>query len=84
MKEVFVYEGLETKTVNSSIPRPGPHQVVIKVEVSGSNPKDIMMDWVKPPLNNGDDIAGTVYETGEGVIDFKVIPRVLPESHSAY
>ena len=87
MKEVFVYDGLETKVIDSSVPRPGPHQIVIKVEVSGSNPKDMMIEWakyVRLPLNNGDDVAGTVHEVGEGVLDFKVRLRALPSTRSTH
>ena len=72
MKEIIVHSGLRTELVDSPIPRPEPNQIVIKVEVSGSNPKDCILGWVTPPLNNGDDIAGTVYEVGRGVIGFKV------------
>ena len=40
MKEAIVDKGPSIKIVDSPIPEPGPEQVVIKVEVSGSNPKD--------------------------------------------
>jgi len=40
MKEAIVSEGPKVKIVDSPIPEPGPEQVVIKVVVSGSNPKD--------------------------------------------
>ena len=40
MKTVIVYPGPKVEIVDSPIPKPGPDQVVIKVIVSGSNPKD--------------------------------------------
>lgn len=40
MKEAIVAAGPKVKIVDSPIPEPGPEQVVIKVVVSGSNPKD--------------------------------------------
>jgi NADPH2:quinone reductase len=40
MKEAIVYKDVKVKIVDSPIPTPGPDQVVIKVAVSGSNPKD--------------------------------------------
>lgn len=40
MKEAIVSKGPSVKIVDSKIPEPGPEQVVIKVVVSGSNPKD--------------------------------------------
>lgn len=40
MKEVQVSKGLKTVIKDVPIPEPGPEQLVIKVIVSGSNPKD--------------------------------------------
>jgi NADPH:quinone reductase-like Zn-dependent oxidoreductase len=40
MKEAIVSAGPRVKIVDSPIPQPGPNQVVIRVVVSGSNPKD--------------------------------------------
>jgi D-arabinose 1-dehydrogenase-like Zn-dependent alcohol dehydrogenase len=40
MKEAIVSPGPKVKIVDSAVPEPGPEQVVIKVVVSGSNPKD--------------------------------------------
>ena len=40
MKEAIVSAGPSVKIVDSEIPEPGPEQVVVKVVVSGSNPKD--------------------------------------------
>ena len=40
MKEVIVHPGPRTEIKESAIPSPGPLQVLIKVIVSGINPKD--------------------------------------------
>ena len=63
--------------MDSPIPTPGPDQVVTKVVVSGSNPKD----WKRPEsagkgLNTGDDIAGVVHSVGSNVFEFKPGDRV--------
>ena len=63
--------------VDSPIPIPGPDQVVTKVVVSGSNPKD----WKRPQfsdvsLNTGDDIAGVVHSVGLNVVEFSRGDRV--------
>jgi NADPH:quinone reductase-like Zn-dependent oxidoreductase len=40
MKEAIVKQDLSVDIIDSPIPEPGEGQVVIKVVVSGSNPKD--------------------------------------------
>lgn len=40
MKEAIVRKGTNVEIIDSPIPTPGKDQVVIKVEYSGSNPKD--------------------------------------------
>jgi len=40
MKEAIVSKGPQVKIVDSQIPEPQANQIVIKVVVSGSNPKD--------------------------------------------
>lgn len=57
------------------IPKPGRNQVLIRVIVSGTNPKD----WKFPKMissngeytNQGDDIAGYIEAVGEGVVGFQ-------------
>ncbi|GAB7350169.1 hypothetical protein MBLNU459_g0834t1 [Dothideomycetes sp. NU459] len=79
VREAIVGKGPKVKIVDSPVPKAGPGQVVIKVAYSGSNPKD----WKRPEYmdkgeaNQGDDIAGTVYELGEGVSEFKKGDRVI-------
>lgn len=40
MKEAIVHEGPKVEIIDSPIPKPGPDEVLIKVIVSGTNPKD--------------------------------------------
>ncbi len=77
MKEAIVLAGPRVNIVDSPIPTPGPDQVLTKVVVSGSNPKD----WKRPEstgknLNTGDDIAGVVHSVGSNVVEFKRGDRV--------
>ena len=91
MKQVINLPGSEVKVkiTSASIPEPSAKQVLIKVIVSGSNPKDwkvpefaaayngpednSVMAKSKFGINQGDDIAGIVEKVGEDVIEFKVI-----------
>jgi len=78
MKEAFVADGPKVEIRDTPQPKPGPKQVVIKVIVSGSNPKDWKVPKYIPggPLNQGDDIAGYVHEVGSDVFEFKPGDRV--------
>ena len=72
MKGAIVSTGPKVHIVDCPIPTPGPDQVVTKVVVSGSNPKD----WKRPDLfgaslNTGDDIAGVVHNVGLNLVEFK-------------
>ncbi|KAJ6032920.1 hypothetical protein N7444_010691 [Penicillium canescens] len=85
MKEVINLAGPSVKLVDSAIPRLNDDQVLIKVVVSGSNPKDWkvpdvaasgksnleMMLKAKKELNQGDDIAGVVEKVGSNLVEFK-------------
>src|ERR1700710_2178932 len=79
MKEAIIHAGPKVEIIDTPTPSPKPGQVVIKVAVSGSNPKDWKVpEWMAdvPPLNQGDDIAGTIHEIGEGVTEFRKGDRV--------
>ncbi|EMC98990.1 hypothetical protein BAUCODRAFT_386992 [Baudoinia panamericana UAMH 10762] len=79
MKEAIVHAGPRVEIIDSPIPQPQAGQVVIKVAFSGSNPKDWKVpEWMTqtPPLNQGDDIAGTIHAVGDGVTEFKPGDRV--------
>lgn len=74
MKEARVYadetHGLKVQLHEVPIPTPAPDQVLIKVVVSGSNPKDWKFLSVFPDrngFNSGDDIAGIVQSVGDEV-----------------
>ena len=83
MKSAHVYKNsdteLEVLVQDVPIPKPEPHQILIEVVVSGTNPKD----WKQPlrvpaadGTNSGDDIAGFVKELGSNVTEFRVGDRV--------
>ncbi|KAI2463493.1 GroES-like protein [Annulohypoxylon bovei var. microspora] len=77
MKEAIVSEGPKVEIIDSLIPKPNADQVLIKVIVSGSNPKDWKLaEWRHIIANAGDDIAGVVHEVGENVTEFKPGDRV--------
>jgi len=78
MKEAIVAKGLKTTIQDVAIPEPQPDQVIIRVVVSGSNPKDWKIPELVPEYNanSGDDIAGIVHSVGSNVWEFKEGDRV--------
>jgi NADPH2:quinone reductase len=90
MKQVVSLATAEVncKIESAPIPEPSDKQVLIKVVVSGSNPKDWKVpawaatydgpdddSWLaraKRSMNHGDDIAGVVEKVGKDVLAFKV------------
>ncbi|KHE84632.1 GroES-like protein [Neurospora crassa] len=79
MKEAIVADGPKVQIIDSPIPSPNDDQVLIRVIVSGCNPKDWKLPGMmpdKPPLNQGDDIAGIVEKVGSRVWEFKPGDRV--------
>jgi NADPH:quinone reductase-like Zn-dependent oxidoreductase len=78
MKEAFINQQLSVEIREVPVPKPGPGQLLIRVVVSGTNPKD----WKLPkffggePSNQGDDIAGYVESVGKGVTGFRTGDRV--------
>jgi NADPH:quinone reductase-like Zn-dependent oxidoreductase len=69
--------GPKVEIVDSPVPKPNADQVLIKVVVSGSNPKDWKRpDETKRPHNSGDDIAGIIEAVGDNVTEFKKGDRV--------
>ena len=86
MKSVQVFKGddgiVASRLVDIDKPdqsKLDPHQLIIKVHVSGSNPKDWKIPILVPALNNsnsGDDIVGTVVSIGSEVTEFKPGDRV--------
>ena len=90
MKEALVSAGPQAQLVDSPIPEPKAGQVLIKVIVSGSNPKDWKRaEGNKQPFNTGDDVAGTIEAVGSKVPGFQVGDRVaafheMQEPHGSF
>ncbi|KAI5304760.1 hypothetical protein KEM56_005980 [Ascosphaera pollenicola] len=92
MKAAVVKAGPTVKVIDTPIPEPQAGEVLIKVVVAGTNPKD----WKAPEVaasgaelfaginlersrewsNQGDDLAGYVEKVGQGVVGFTVGDRV--------
>lgn len=79
MLEGHVHHPLRVTLHRVASPQPHANEVLIKVHVSGSNPKD----WKRPfwharynGTNQGDDIAGVVAAVGSAVTQFKPGDRV--------
>lgn len=63
--------------VDSAVPEPGEDQLLIRVVVSGSNPKDWKVpEWTGRSINEGDDVAGVVVRVGAKVSEFRPGDRV--------
>ncbi|KAJ5301578.1 hypothetical protein PENANT_c002G10008 [Penicillium antarcticum] len=73
MKEAIIDKTVAVTIRDVDIPTPKPGQVLIKVVVSGTNPKDWKLPKWQPDnvINQGDDIAGYVEAVGEGVQKFR-------------
>ncbi|KAF4242551.1 hypothetical protein CNMCM8980_000509 [Aspergillus fumigatiaffinis] len=90
MKEALVSKGPSVEIIDNPIPTPGPDQVLIRVIVSGTNPKDWKVpEWTDRTDNQGDDIAGIVAAVGDNVTEFKPGDRVaafhqMMELHGSY
>ncbi|KAH0596629.1 hypothetical protein MHUMG1_05747 [Metarhizium humberi] len=73
MKEAVQNSPLQIAVRDVGIPKPAPGQILIRVVVSGTNPKDWKLPHFKiwgndenDPKNHGDDIAGYIEAIGEG------------------
>ncbi|OTB00745.1 hypothetical protein M426DRAFT_267124 [Hypoxylon sp. CI-4A] len=77
-KQVIVQSSIEAvEIVETPIPTPKSKEVVIKVAISGSNPKDWKYPyWKDVAFNSGDDLAGIVHSVGSDVYEFKPGDRV--------
>ncbi|ETS83552.1 hypothetical protein PFICI_05428 [Pestalotiopsis fici W106-1] len=77
-KQLIVQSSIEAyQLIDTPIPVPTEDQVVIKVVVAGSNPKDWKFPlWRNQPRNSGDDLAGIVHSVGKNVFDFRPGDRV--------
>ncbi|EHY52163.1 Trans-enoyl reductase fsr4 [Exophiala dermatitidis] len=84
MLEAHIHHPLRVTLHRIPIPTPRASEVLIKVHVSGSNPKD----WKRPVwnaeyngTNQGDDIAGVVAAVGSAVTQFRPGDRVAALHH---
>lgn len=72
-----MFTGATVEIFDIDIPKPAANQVLIKVAVSGINPKDWKFPETKNMVaNSGDDIAGIVESVGEDVTEFRKGDRV--------
>ena len=82
MKEANVHSDTSVTIHDAPIPSiTHPSQIIIRVIVSGCNPKDWKMPanlltTISNCPNSGDDIAGIVHEVGSAVTEFKPGDRV--------
>jgi len=77
MKEAIVEKDLTVTIQDVDFPTiPSENHLIIKVHVSGSNPKDWATAERMPGLNQGDDIAGVVHSVGSNVTGFRPGDRV--------
>ncbi|KAK7752528.1 hypothetical protein SLS62_005496 [Diatrype stigma] len=77
-KQAIIQSSIEAVDfINTPIPTPGDKEVIIKVVVAGTNPKDWKMPlWQDLAHNSGDDMAGIVHSVGKDVYEFKPGDRV--------
>ncbi|KAL0938351.1 quinone oxidoreductase [Colletotrichum truncatum] len=77
MKEAIVNPDITVNVKDSPIPEPGPGELLVKVLVSGTNPKDWKLPaWLDGASNSGDDVAGIVEKVGSEVFEFAKGDRV--------
>jgi NADPH:quinone reductase len=79
MKSAIISPGPKVNIEDAPVPKPGPGEVLVKVEYCGSNPKDWKIFSLFPdvtPSNQCNDIAGFVEDVGEGVTEFHRGDRV--------
>ena len=83
MKVAVYYNNRDIRVEERPVPSIGPGEILVKMEASGICGSDVM-EWYrieKAPLVLGHEIAGTIEETGEGVVDFAVGDRVFVSHH---
>ncbi|PGH08631.1 hypothetical protein GX51_01151 [Blastomyces parvus] len=81
MKEAIIYAGPTVKIVDSPIPKPNDDQVLIKVVVSGSNPKDWKVpDWAaEAGDNDSESISRMLQRAKKGVNQGDDIAGIVEE-----
>jgi len=83
---MFGYNDL--RVTEMPVPRPGPDEVLIRVQacaICGTDPKIVAHGWPNnPPFGQyipGHEYAGTIVALGEGIADYQVGDRVAVEPH---
>ncbi|KAJ4156226.1 hypothetical protein NW754_007850 [Fusarium falciforme] len=77
MKEAFIIPDIQVEIREVPIPIPKAGDLLIKVAVSGTNPKDWKVPiFLQKSVNSGDDFSGIVEAVGAGVSEFKPGDRV--------
>ncbi|KAI1868296.1 hypothetical protein JX265_007119 [Neoarthrinium moseri] len=77
-KQAIIEPSIEAiNIIDTPIPTPGNREVVIRVVVAGTNPKDWKYPlWTNWAHNSGDDMAGFVHSVGADVYEFNPGDRV--------
>ncbi|KAH7184467.1 chaperonin 10-like protein [Fusarium oxysporum] len=77
MKSAIVKMDISVEIVDIEVPKPGPDEVLVKVIIAGSNPKDWKLAGIlHREMNSGDDVAGLIEAVGENVVGFHPGDRV--------
>ncbi|KAF4126964.1 Alcohol dehydrogenase GroES-like domain, partial [Geosmithia morbida] len=89
MKQAIVSANANVVIEDSPIPTPSDNELLVKVMIAGTNPKDWKFPTIETPHNSGDDVAGIVEAVGPGVWEFAKGDRVagvhaFPDPGGAY
>jgi len=83
MRVAMYYNNRDIRVEEMDLPRPGPDELLVKIEASSICGSDVM-EWYragKAPLVLGHEIAGTVFRVGAGVRRFQTGDRVTATHH---
>ncbi|SCO92550.1 related to zeta-crystallin / quinone reductase (NADPH) [Fusarium oxysporum] len=73
----LITKGLSGQLIDSPVPVPGSHEVLVRVVATALNPKDWKnVEVLGQTGNSGDDMAGFVEAVGDKVFEFKPGDRV--------
>ncbi len=88
MKAAVLFNHDDLRVIETSVPRPGQAEVLIKVKacaICGTDPKIVAHGWPNcPPFGEyilGHEYTGEIIALGEGVTGYKVGDRVAVEPH---
>jgi L-iditol 2-dehydrogenase len=83
MRVAIWYNNRDLRVVSGPVPRPGPGELLVRVEASGICGSDVM-EWYRldrAPLVLGHEIGGEVVEVGDGVGRYRVGDRITAAHH---